>query len=211
MKRNDLVGQFFGRLTVVEIAGLNTKQNVLWRCVCVCSGEAVAPAYDLRGGKVKSCGCLVREGSNTKHGMARSGKKRSRLYSVWSSMLARCSNPRDRNYHHYGGRGIKVCKRWETFENFFVDMGEPEVGLTLDRRNNNRGYTPSNCQWVLSSAQSRNKRTNVWVTVIGKKHILADALLLVGKSRSALHYQMRKNNQSHQQVLNTWQKQKKHT
>lgn len=209
MKRNNLVGQIFARLTVTGVAGLNAKQNVLWRCACACGGETIAFAYDLRAGKVKSCGCISREGTNTKHGMARGGKKRSRLYSVWSAMLARCNNTSDRNYKYYGGRGIKVCKRWLVFENFFADMGEPETGLTLDRKNNGRGYTPRNCEWVSRSEQSRNKRTNVWVEVDGKKHVLVDALSLVGKTGAALHYQMRKFELSHQQVLNKWQKQKK--
>jgi len=209
MKRNNLIGNVFERLTVTEIAGLNARQNVLWRCVCTCGGEAVAPAYDLRNGKVKSCGCLVREGANTKHGMARSGKKRSRLYSVWASMLARCTNPNDRHYAQYGGRGITVCKKWLFFENFFADMGEPETGLTLDRKNNEGGYTPRNCRWVSHNEQSRNTRANVWVEVRGKKYVMTDALSLVGKTRSALHYQMHKYNQSHQQVINKWQKQKK--
>lgn len=211
MKRNELTGQSFGRLTVTGAAGVNAKQNVLWRCVCVCGETAVALAYDLRGGKVKSCGCLLREGVNTKHGMARSGKKRSRLYSVWSSMLARCNNPNDRNYANYGGRGIRVCKRWGVFENFLEDMGEPAKGLTLDRKDNGKGYTPSNCRWASASDQSRNTRANVWVKIAGRKLLLTDALALLGKTRQGLHYQMRTHNLTHQQGLDKWLRQKNHS
>ena len=209
MKRNDLVGQVFGRLTVTGVAGVNPKQNLLWQCVCVCGGKAVAPAYDLRSGKVKSCGCLVREGTATKHGMARAGRKRSRVYSVWASMLARCHNPNDRNYANYGGRGIRVCKRWHTFENFLSDMGEPASGMTLDRTNNSKGYSPSNCCWVSHKQQSRNTRANIWVVLDGKRVILADALVSLGKTYQALYYQMRTHGLTHQEGVNKWLQQKK--
>jgi hypothetical protein len=210
MKRNDLVGQTFGRLTVLQIAGLNAKQNVLWRCVCVCGGMATAPAYDLRNGRVQSCGCLVREGLNKKHGMAKAGNKRAPVYSLWASMLARCRNPKDRNYPYYGGRGITVCKRWEKFENFLADMGEPPLGLTLDRKDNNKGYSPSNCQWVSSVVQNRNKRSNVWVLLKGKRLVLTDALAQLGKTKEALHYQMKTHGLTHQEGINKWLQQKKH-
>ena len=209
MKRNELTGQSFGRLTVTGVAGVNAKQNVLWRCVCVCGESAVALAYDLRGGKVKSCGCLLREGVNTKHGMARSGTQRSRLYSVWASMLARCKNPNDRNYANYGARGIKVCKRWAKFENFFADMGEPAKGLTLDRLNNSKGYSPSNCRWVSYKQQSRNTRANVWVVLNGTRVVLSDALASLGKTRQALYYKMNTYKLTHQEGIDQWQQQKK--
>lgn len=209
MKRNDLVGQVFERLTVQYVAGLNPKQNVLWHCACACGGSTIALAYDLRRGRVKSCGCLPREGLNTTHGMARTGKKRSRIYSVWSSMLARCNNPKDRNYHNYGGRGIKVCKRWEKFELFLADMGEPAKGMTLDRKNNDKGYSPSNCRWASYAEQSRNRRGNIWVVLGGQRTLLKDALDALGKTRQALYHQMRTYGLTHQEGVSKWQQQKK--
>lgn len=209
MKRNNLIGQTFGRLTVLRVAGLNARQNVLWHCACVCGGTASAPAYDLRKGRVQSCGCLVREGLNKKHGMARAGSKRAPLYSLWHSMLARCKNKKDRNYGSYGGRGINVCKRWEKFENFLADMGEPPTGLTLERKDNNKGYTPRNCVWASRFEQNRNKRSNVWIKLKGKSVILTDALKQLGKTRAALHYQMKTYGLTHQEGFDKWLQQKK--
>lgn len=124
-------------------------------------------------------------------------------------MLARCNNPKDRNYHNYGGRGIKVCKRWENFELFLKDMGEPPKGMTLDRKNNDKGYSPSNCRWVTAAEQCRNRRVNVWVLLDGKSVLLTDALLMLGKTYQALYYQMRTYGLSHQEGVNKWLQQKK--
>jgi len=89
-------------------------------------------------------------------------------YWSWSGMIQRCTNPRNPAFHNYGGRGIKVCKRWLKFENFFADLGlKPSPKHTLDRINNSRGYSPDNCQWATWKEQNNNrrpKRTNPWVT-----------------------------------------------
>lgn len=204
MRRNDLVGQRFSRLVVTGVAGLCKKQNIRWQCQCDCGGNATAYAYDLKAGKIKSCGCLSKEGLATKHGHARAGAKRSRVYSVWAAMIQRCTNPMDKNYHHCGGRGITVCKRWLKFDNFFADMGEPGEHMTLDRKNNNRGYSLANCRWVPNEVQAINKRTNVWVKLRGERLILRDALLKLGKDRGSVHYWMKKLNTDHQGVIDLW-------
>lgn len=209
MRRNDLVGERFSRLTVTTSAGVCKKQNLRWQCVCDCGGTTTAYAYDLRSGRVKSCGCLAREGSNTKHGLARGGANRSKVYSLWASMVQRCQNSRDRNYAQYGGRGIKVCKRWLTFENFYADMGAPEPGMSLDRKNNDRGYSPANCRWATKTQQSRNTRATVRVVLWGATEVLVDALRKLGKNRSSLRYWMQKLDTTHQGVIDIWQAQKK--
>ena len=88
-----------------------------------------------------------------KHGMYK-----SRAYQAWASMRDRCGNPRHRCFRDYGGRGIKVCSRWNEFENFVADMGQPDPGLSLDRIDNDRGYEPQNCRWATTTTQARNKR-----------------------------------------------------
>lgn len=209
MRRNNLVGQRFERLVVVGDAGICSKHNVRWECVCDCGGRAVAYAYDLRAGKVKSCGCLAREGANTKHGLARGGKRRSRVYSIWATMVQRCTNPNDRAYANYGARGIKVCRRWMSFENFFADMGEPAPEQSLERANNDKGYSPNNCYWASRAEQARNKRSTVRVCVDGTEMVLTDALRLLGVSLGALHYWMKKLNLTHQEGVELWHRRRK--
>ena len=97
--------------------------------------------------------------ARTKHGGYLGGKERPEHY-VWRSMLARCSNPKNKAYIYYGGRGIKVCKRWHSYENFFADMGDrPSPAHSLDRINTDGDYKPSNCHWATSSQQQKNKTT----------------------------------------------------
>jgi hypothetical protein len=209
MRKNNLIGQRFARLTVVSEGGVCRKQNIRWICTCDCGGSATAYAYDLRSGRVQSCGCLSREGSRITHGLARGGARRSRVYSIWAAMLQRCGNPRDRGYPRYGGRGITVCRRWRAFENFYADMGDPPEGMSLDRKNNDKGYSAANCRWATRAQQARNTRATVHVTLGGERMVLADALTLLGKSRGVLAYWMRKLNTDHQGVFDIWLPQKR--
>lgn len=85
--------------------------------------------------------------------------KHKPTYQTWQDMKQRCLNPRCQNYANYGGRGIKICRRWMVFENFLTDMGERPVGLTLERKNNDGGYSKRNCRWATRAEQRRNQRT----------------------------------------------------
>jgi hypothetical protein len=144
----DMSGQIFGRLTVI---GRSTKANstgaVFWCCRCECGTETETSGVNLRSGQTRSCGCL-----HITHGMTLSPE-----YRVWRSMHQRCSNPKHIRYQRYGGRGITVCDRWGSFENFLADMGPRPTGLTLERKNNDQGYSPDNCKWATWSEQNRNK------------------------------------------------------
>lgn len=97
-----------------------------------------------------------------RNGATIDGKKQTAEYRTWVKMRSRCNDPNDKAYHRYGGRGIKVCDRWSKFVNFISDMGERPDGHSIERINNDQGYSPENCKWATHIEQSRNKRTSVY-------------------------------------------------
>lgn len=151
------VGDRFGYLTALSEPSVGNHRRVLVRCDC--GAERHMPAAILKKGARKSCGCMRVAGIRqklTKHGVSRG--LQSREYRSWQAMRARCGNPRHRSYQRYGGRGIKVCERWNDFSNFLADMGPRLPGTTLDRYPNNDGnYEPGNCRWATSQQQNINK------------------------------------------------------
>ncbi len=163
-------GDVFGRLTVVReivfrTGNVRRSERIRYLCRCSCNKMVEAEAYRLVSGHVKSCGCFKSEEaskrgkSKKRHGEASKGT-RTTEYMVWVRMRRRCDNPDSDDYPNYGGRGIRVCKRWQLFENFLADMGrKPAGGYVIDRRNNDGNYEPSNCAWVTVKESNRNKRT----------------------------------------------------
>ena len=155
MPKKDLTNQRFGRLTVIEEAGRRGGE-VTWRCQCDCGREKIISGKSIRLGRTKSCGCLQKDTISqiaTKHGQSKTA-----LHSIWKSMLDRCNNQNNPAYPNYGGRGIKVCERWHSFENFYEDIGKyKQKGLTLDRKDTNGHYEPINCRWATPRQQSENK------------------------------------------------------
>lgn len=151
-----MIGRRFGRLTVVSSAGRDGCCALLWRCICACGNTKVVAGYNLGRGDTKSCGCL--RAKRHDYGAAE--------YLAWTSMLNRCGNPKQRSYPDYGGRGIKVCRRWvKSYANFLADMGRrPSVGLSLDRIDNSKGYSPGNCRWATRKEQANNSRKNRLIT-----------------------------------------------
>lgn len=110
---------------------------------------------------------------NLKHGHAYRGKK-SRTYNIWVAMRTRCNNPNQACYKHYGGRGIKVCERWNTFANFLADMGNCPTGMTIERKNRDGDYEPSNCKWATRKEQMRNFGRNKILTIHGVTACLSE-------------------------------------
>lgn len=180
----ETVGQTFGRLKVVGYAerdpsptsrcGPRRAADVV--CLCSCGNFKFVKPGHLRGkAGPRSCGCLAREvhaarmrtmtksgaeHPNYKHGHGRKQNK-SKTYASWMKMVARCSNPNLRIFKYYGGRGIRVCDRWLSFENFLADMGERPNGMTLDRINVDGNYEPGNCRWATHAQQMHNRRDTV--------------------------------------------------
>ena len=174
----DLTGQRFGRLTVIERAHLHRLPSGQgawrWRCRCTCGNESFPISADLRNGSVRSCGCLRAEGNAKTHGLTSNGK-RSPEYRSWEAMKRRCSNPKVTGFKRYGGRGIRVCSRWHSFENFLADMGPRPEGTTLDRFPDNDGnYEPGNVRWATRSEQGNNQSSTVFFEHDGLRLSVSD-------------------------------------
>lgn len=163
-KKIDLRGQVFHYLTVLRENGQNKYGSVLWLCRCKCGNEVTVRGSDLRRGFTTSCGCYWREHvveAHTRHGMCK-----SRLYRVWSAMLQRVGAIKgapEEAKHNYQYRGITVCSEWLVFENFrdwAISHGYKE-GLQIDRRDNDKGYCPDNCQWISRRENINNRRNTI--------------------------------------------------
>lgn len=151
----DMTGRRFGRLVVLGYAGERNLSKYWW-CRCDCGPVKEIKAGHLVAGSTESCGCLLRERHRTH------GKARTAIYHVWQAMRQRCENPHGTHYAYYGGRGIAVCERWQSFENFYTDMGEPPFpGAELDRYPDQDGdYRAGNVRWATRAQQLRNLRRN---------------------------------------------------
>lgn len=179
MKLQDLTGQTFGRLLVVQRIEdhyyPNGRHDVQYICRCVCGNEINALGIHLRSGHTKSCGCFRKDTTGRMkktHGMTN-----TRLHNIWKNMKSRCTCSSNDDYHLYGGRGITVCKEWEgdfhTFANWAIYNGYSD-GLSLDRQDVNKGYCPENCRWVTQKAQCNNTRRNINIDFNGETHTLKE-------------------------------------
>jgi hypothetical protein len=185
LTRVDIAGQVFGRLTAIEAVGAH--KTLRWRCRCECGTERLIIGSALRTGITVSCGCLRNEKTGLRsrtHGLI--GHP---AYHTWESMRARCAG-QDPNY---GGRGITVCGRWDSFENFLADMGErPSPRHSLDRIDNDGPYSPENCRWSTWGAQARNKRSNRVIVLDGVSLPVVDWAARAGVPPGKIYYRLRK-------------------
>ena len=187
----NLIGKKYGRLEVMYYAGRKSPGKHQWLCNCSCGASVTVISSSLQEGNTQSCGCLRSEISRrflSKHGLAYSPE-----YQIWENIKSRCLNPNNAAFKDYGGRGIKVCKRWLKFENFYKDMGpKPSPKHEIDRKNNNKGYYPGNCRWSTRSQQTRNTRRNVMITYKNKTLCLTDWAILLNVKRSTLNNRLEK-------------------
>ena len=182
---SDLTGQRFGRLVVLHRAP-NRKKRVFWTCRCDCGKKKRILAQSLRQKRTVSCGCHRAEGARKRR--KTHGATKTPEYATWRHILSRCNNPNTAYYDCYGGRGIAVCERWTTFENFRSDMGpKPSEKHSIDRIDPDGDYSPDNCRWASPEVQQGNRRFCYRIHHNGKVFSLAALAREVGAERGKLH------------------------
>ena len=188
----DITGHRFGNLTVIGQGERTKNGRIRWSCLCDCGNKTLTFAYDLKNGKVVSCGCYHRESltvRNTTH-----GGSNTRLFRVWCGMRERCSTPSCKAYANYGGRGISVCDEWNDYAVFYkwaVSTGY-EDGLSIDRIDSNGNYCPENCRWATSTEQANNTRRNVKIAYKGVSHTISEWSKIFGIKYTTLYMRLQR-------------------
>jgi lambda repressor-like predicted transcriptional regulator len=190
----------YGRLEVLRFAR-SDRDLAFWWCRCDCGAELEVRGHSLRNGNTTSCGCAQKEHA------ARTGRKNrthgestycigngSPEYRTWNAMIARCTNPKNPSWKRYGGRGITVCESWrQSFEQFLADMGRrPSLSYSLERKDNNVGYSPGNCVWATAKEQNNNTRANRIIEHEGTRLTLAQWADKAGMSLQTFHGRLRR-------------------
>ena len=171
-------GKTFNSWTVID------DSQSLWIVICKCGHrQSLRRDFIVRGLSKCCMSC-----AHKTHGM-----EGTAIYYIWAGMKQRCQNPKYHGYARYGGRGIKVCDSWQTFENFYRDMGDPSEGLTLNRKNNDGNYEPSNCEWATKKQQIRNRSNTTMITYKDETRSLAEWGEIIGVNHGAMKARFRKN------------------
>ena len=184
-------GEKYNNLTAIGFNYRDKKGRQCWLFRCDCGNKKVIDVSAVKSGHTKSCGCLHKEKAsiqgkkNKTHGMIK-----TKEYKVWDSIKQRCLNKNHKAYKNYGGRGIKVCKSWLKFENFFKDMGKRPKGLTIDRIDNNGNYEPKNCRWATMKEQSNNTRNNIFISINGVQTSFNELAGIFGIKYTTLRYRL---------------------
>lgn len=180
MKKIDITGNKYGRLTVIKENGKCGK-NIKWLCKCDCGKEISVISYNLKNGHTRSCGCFQKESKSKSHSTHKCSN--SRLYRIWRHIKSRCLNKNVSCYKNYGGRGIKICSDWEysfeSFRDWALSNGYKEE-LSIDRINVNGNYEPSNCRWANAKLQANNKTNNHIIKYKGERKTLSEWSSIIG-------------------------------
>ncbi|MEH2148574.1 hypothetical protein [Nostoc sp.] len=196
MAIHDLTGQRFVRLVVQQKCQPPKEyasKTTWWMCLCDCGNTKAVRGTHLKRGGVQSCGCLQKE--NLSVYPSTHGCTGSPCWYSWRGMLDRCRRENSTSWERYGGKGIKVCDRWQGdngFENFLMDMGERPEGKTLDRIDSSGDYCPKNCRWATPKEQRLNTSRTRWMTYDGKTLCLSDWASELGMDRNTLNNRLNK-------------------
>jgi hypothetical protein len=176
MRKRDLTGIRFERLVVLSQGKSRRyrcgRNAIVWIVRCDCGTIKEVESGHLTSGETVSCGCFIRE--KTRNRSLTHGFTGTKVYKAWSAMRERCVNTKHPEYANYGGRGIAVCERWQSFDNFLADVGEPRKWESIDRIDVNGDYEPANCRWATSVEQNRNTRSNRLLTMDGVTYCVAE-------------------------------------
>lgn len=189
----DLTGMRFGKLLVLRKGEIKFRY-LYWFCLCDCGVEKDFRGSHLKAGAIRSCGC---EGAiKYSHGMTRDKNGiRTKIYGVWQGIKTRCCNPNSYAFKDYGARGITICDEWKNnFQKFYEDMGPTyKVGLTIERKEVNKGYFKENCIWITRSEQANNRRCSIWIETEQGKMTVQQAAKIAGISWPAMYVRVKKN------------------
>lgn len=208
MKRENLIGMKFGRLTVIDYAAdhiqKSGKHRTQWLCRCECGNTVIAQSFNLKSGNTKSCGCYaneVRVQGNIIH-----GDRHTRLYTIWSAIKNRCYNRQAPTYYRWGGRGIKMCDEWRDsylrFKTWALNNGYSE-DLSIDRIDNNLGYNPDNCRWATAKIQANNRSNSKLFCYSGNMYTISELSDMSGISYHTLFARINKLHWSVEKAIST--------
>lgn len=187
---SDITGMRFGKLVAIRIDHIEERKNgrkhTMWLCKCDCGNETITSVSHLKSGVTSSCGCIR---------MSKNGLSRTRLSAIYNGMISRCYDEKDTAFKNYGGRGIYLCDEWRnsfmSFYNWSVNNGYDDF-LTIERINNDKGYSPENCKWATRIEQANNKRNNVMIDNGKETHTISQWSRITGINKATLDYRHRK-------------------
>lgn len=190
MRAPDMSGVRFGALLVVARGANNRDGTATWECVCDCGERRVIAGTTLRAGRRRSCGC--QSPRFTAERMRKHGLSRSRTYSIWHGMRQRCESDKAAKKHLYCSKGIRVCERWQSFENFVSDMGLAPDGCSIERLDGNADYRPANCVWATPKDQANNTTRNRRIEWRGRTLTISQWAESINISPNTLLYRIRR-------------------
>jgi hypothetical protein len=187
----DMMGKKYGQLLAISPAGRSdSSKNIIWVFKCSCGRLCEFSGYSVRSGKTIDCQLCSRERlrlSSVDH-----GKSNSVEFRTWTDIQSRCHNPNATSYPRYGGRGIEVCARWrDSFSAFLEDMGPRPNGMSIERNDNDKNYTPDNCRWATRTEQANNRKNNVIVTIDNESKTIAQWASHAGIKNGTMWYRVK--------------------